>query len=208
VLNNAAAVALCGNKLSFFRHANERLLQGFIPDWTESRTQAQLMSDAGHKVVCRTVLTGHSGNGIIIVEPGQQVPQAPLYTKYQKKTAEYRVHLGRLRGGGVGTIDFQRKVRDPDREPTDWNVRSHQNGFIYIRNSRDGTPLTMPDRVFEAAREVFNASGLSFGAVDVIYHQSGTTEPGRAWVLEINTAPGLEGTTVTNYNNFIRENFL
>jgi glutathione synthase/RimK-type ligase-like ATP-grasp enzyme len=39
------------------------------------------------------------------------------------------------------------------------------------------------------------ASGLDFGAVDVIWNE----RQQRAYVLEINSAPGLEGTTIDDY---------
>ena len=42
--------------------------------------------------------------------------------------------------------------------------------------------------------------GLDFGAVDVIYNGHSN----RAYVLEINTAPGLTGTTLDNYAAALR----
>ena len=38
-------------------------------------------------------------------------------------------------------------------------------------------------------------SGLTFGAIDVIWNE----HQQKAFVLEINTAPGIEGTTVEKY---------
>ena len=40
--------------------------------------------------------------------------------------------------------------------------------------------------------------GLDFGAVDVIWNE----HESKAYVLEINTAPGLEGSTVEDYKEF------
>jgi D-alanine-D-alanine ligase-like ATP-grasp enzyme len=45
---------------------------------------------------------------------------------------------------------------------------------------------------------------LDFGAVDVIWNE----KQQRAYVLEVNTAPGLEGQTVDDYARGIKENFL
>jgi len=39
------------------------------------------------------------------------------------------------------------------------------------------------------------ALGLDFGAVDIVYNENDN----KAYVLEINTAPGLSGTTLEKY---------
>jgi D-alanine-D-alanine ligase-like ATP-grasp enzyme len=42
---------------------------------------------------------------------------------------------------------------------------------------------------------------LDFGAVDVIYNRA----QDKAYVLEVNTAPGLEGSTLDNYVEAIQK---
>jgi len=191
LLNRPEYVRRAGNKLEFFslerepRH-NTDLFPRF-PEWT---TDPQVAHRWDSTIVCRTVLTGHSGRGIIIVERGENIPNAPLYTRYVKKSAEFRVHIVK---GAI--IDVQRKIRDPDREPTDWRVRSHDNGFIYVR-----TGFVVPADVREQAGRAFVVSQLDFGAVDVLWNEA----QGQAYVLEINTAPGLEGTTIEKYAEAFR----
>jgi len=189
-INGPSAVSVVGNKLSFFQLNHTARLPAFgtTRDWALNEIRN------GGVVVCRTSLTGHSGRGIIIAEVEHQLVDAPLYTRYVKKQSEYRIHIVR---GEV--VDVQRKIRDPDREPTNWRVRSHQNGFIYVR---DGFELPSDCRV--QALLAFEVSGLDFGAVDVVWNE----HEERAYVLEINTAPGLTGTTVTNYAEAFREHFL
>jgi D-alanine-D-alanine ligase-like ATP-grasp enzyme len=51
------------------------------------------------------------------------------------------------------------------------------------------------DIVDNAALGAVSALGLDFGAVDVKCNRQGT----RAAVLEVNTAPGLQGTTLRKY---------
>lgn len=183
IINNPSKVSVNANKLSCFK-----LWQGkvSVPEWT---TDKKIAASWKSSVVCRHLLTSHSGNGIEIVEAGENIPNAPLYTKYIKKQSEYRVHIVR---GEV--IDLQRKIRDPDREPTNWQVRSHDNGFIYVRNN-----LQAPKSVTEEAMKAFKASGLDFGAFDVIVDKFQ-----KSYVLEVNCAPGIEGVTVTNYANAFR----
>lgn len=185
VLNRPNAVAVAANKRTFFNHvgAGCRL----VPNTTDRGVAAGW----GTKVVVRHVLNGHSGEGIEIVEPGVDIPVAPCYTKYIVKESEWRIHIV---AGQV--IDAVRKIRDPDHvgEPN-WAVRSHANGFIFARNS--GTPSEDVVRQAVAAME---AVGLDFGAVDVMVSKPTRTNPERlAYVLEINTAPGLEGQTVESY---------
>jgi len=78
-------------------------------------------------------------------------------------------------------------------------VRNHANGFIYQRIG-----FNPPPGVIDTALKVFdNIEGLDFGAVDVIYNK----HYDRAWVLEINTAPGLVGSTVKDYANYFTASF-
>ena len=142
------------------------------------------------KLVCRTNLTGHAGDGIVIVEDGVDIPDAPLYTEYVRSHSEWRVHVA---FGKV--IDVTRKIRDPEQTPRDWNVRTHANGFIFARNSGE-----CPQAVKDEAVKAVEALALDFAGVDclwTIYH-----EP---CVLEVNSAPGLEGTTLRAYTDAFQQ---
>lgn len=188
VMNYVMPVSMAANKLECF----QALLKGEVKtvEWTLDKAKAQEWLDKEYTVVARTILTGHSGNGIIIVEKGEELPDAPLYTKYIYKEKEYRVHVV-----GDGVVDTQRKIKDPKQEVKTWKVRSHANGFIYARNGI--TPDAARDELAVAA---VKAVGLHFGAVDIIQDKKGTY-----YVLEINTAPGLEGQTVELYAQAFRD---
>jgi hypothetical protein len=198
-LNKAEIVECFGNKLqAFLRWTNDPVHTDLprIPEYTTSRGEAAGWKQAGLKVVCRGTLTGHSGAGITIVEGHAELPHVPLYVKYIPKDSEYRVHIFNNE-----VIDVQRKVRDPNREVSDWKVRSHQNGFIYVRSGSNGLYKdTAPSDVLEQAKKALASSGLTFGAVDVIWNNARNC----AYVLEVNTAPGLEGQTVGVYADAIR----
>lgn len=193
VLNAPQRVRAMSNKRTFFELMEIQDVR--IPEWTTDAGTALnwLAQDRNARIVERHTLNGHSGAGIRIVQNRLDMQQAPLYTKYIPKKAEYRVHFA---GGQI--IDVQRKIRDPNREPTNWHVRSHDNGFIFVRN---GVQDAMPHDVLEQASIIANVSGLDFGAVDVIYNES----RGMAYVLEVNTAPGLTGETVNSYANYFRQ---
>lgn len=185
------------NKRNFLHCMREAGLENIIPQfWTDRADIPAEIFERDGKVVCRTVLAGHSGEGIIIANTAEELVDAPLYTKYIKKQDEYRIHVG-LRDGEPIVISMQRKARREAHDNPNWQVRNHANGFVYVRGD-----VNPPERVIEAAKRCLQASGLDFGAVDVIYNQ----HQARAYVLEINTAPGLEGQTVVDYANFFRGN--
>jgi len=189
---NGMKVSDVSNKLNFFK-----LIEGedYAPKfWVD---KAEIPDDA-YPVVCRTILNGHSGSGISIADDMAGIVSAPLYVQYLKKKEEYRVHCGRTLQGVV-VISSQRKARRlsvPDDE-VNWKVRNLAGGFVYVRHG-----FTVPTKVQEAALKAFEKTGLDFGAVDVIWNENNQ----KAYVLEVNTAPGLEGTTVEDYKKFFMEN--
>ena len=191
VLNPSVAIQTCTDKRNFFIWAKAECDE-IIPNyWTNKSDIPSSVFDMDGMVVARTVLAGHSGAGISIARSLEEIVDAPLYTLYVKKKDEYRIHVGR--GGSI--ISVQRKARKLFHENPNWLVRNHANGFVYVR---DG--VNPPEQVMAAAVQVFASSGLDFGAVDVIWNEAQE----RAYVLEINTAPGLEGQTVQDYAAYFK----
>lgn len=199
VLNPPNAIRIASNKLTFFqtvsRH-NERL----VPPWTADHKVAMDWIGNNHTICARTVLNGHSAAGLVVLDRNnpREFVRAPLYTRYVFKDEEYRVHIAM---GEV--IDIQRKVlrkeyadRHQRREiEINWKVRNLDNGFIYQKNN-----IHPAESVTQVALEAMRHTGLDFGAVDVIWSR----KDGRSYVLEINTAPGLAGTTVDSYAEVFR----
>lgn len=190
-LNKPKAIATASNKLRAFDVMKKAGVQ--VPQFATSMTG---VSWKGPTVV-RHKLTGHSGEGIEIVESAADLPKnAPLYVEYIKKEHEFRIHVGRAEGQAK-IIAIQRKARDkavPDAS-VDWKVRSHANGFIFVRGDANPHPTVLTEAVNALA-----AIGLDFGAVDVIWNM----KESKAYVLEINTAPGLEGQTIDDYASFFK----
>lgn len=190
ILNRPDCVRLASNKLHFFKCAStdDRIN---LPPFTESKEEAL---EWGRTIVARQKLTGHSGEGIVLCEPDEELVEAPLYVKYIPKKEEYRVHVF---NGKV--VDVQRKARrnDVHKNDVNWRVRNHGNGFIFARNEERAKPADLERQAILAVE----VCGLDFGAVDLIYNEHLDT----VYVLEINTAPGLEGQTLTNYTNLIKE---
>lgn len=187
VINMPEAVRRASDKLEFFGNAQCR-----VPEWTTDYHTAREWWGNGDIVVERHVLNGNSGQGIRLASVATEeiVTAAPLYTKYVPKRHEYRIHVF---NGEV--MDVQRKARRQDvpDDQVDWRIRNNDNGFIFARN--EGALGEVPADVLEQARRAVNNLGLDFGAADVIFNE----HRGEAYVLEVNTAPGLTGTTLENY---------
>ena len=165
-----------------------------IPEFTTDRSVAQEWVESGGHVIARTLLRASQGRGIVLAGPEgseitavRQVPAAPLYVRYAKKADEYRVHVA---FGEV--VDVQQKKRrlEVEDDKVNWQIRNAHNGWVFARDS-----VVAPDCVLAAAVSAVSALGLDFGAVDIGYN----VKQNSAAVYEVNTAPGLEGTTLETY---------
>lgn len=178
------------NKLEFFQQVsfwNDKASedqQVSIPEWTTSFIEAETW---GTTYLARFTLNGHSGQGIKIIEPndGNTHLLAPLYVQYKKKRHEYRVHIF---NGEV--IDVTQKKKRKGFENVNTKIRNHQNGWVYCREN-----IEEPHDLRTQAVNAMSAVGLNFGAVDIIWNE----KENKCYVLEINSAPGLVGTTLEKY---------
>jgi glutathione synthase/RimK-type ligase-like ATP-grasp enzyme len=198
VVNSPIHVEVASNKISFFKRLQGKVS---IPEFTTDTKVALEWVKQGKVVLARTKVNASGGFGIRFLEENlDEWVDAPLYTVYKKKKEEYRLHyaFGKL-------ITIQQKVlrktddngKEIDPKTVDFRVRNLSNGFVFKRND-----VNIPADVEKQSRSAFEVSGLHFGAVDVIYNQTEC----RAYVLEINTAPGIEGTTVDEYKQAFMEN--
>jgi hypothetical protein len=195
-LNPVDKIKTASNKLKFFNTMKGAGHETLCPRYFDNSSD---IPDDVYPVLCRTSLSGHSGEGIVIANTPEELVPAPLYVAYVKKQDEYRIHVGKYTNDD-GTpspvvISQQRKARRlavPD-DQVNWQIRNHANGFVYTRGN-----ISPPPAVVEAAITGFMTTGLDFGAVDVIWNE----QQARAYVLEINTAPGLEGQTIADYAAF------
>lgn len=198
LLNELRSVAIARNKLLTFQALQAANVS--IPEFTVSHDTAFDWLTEGIPFLGRRSVTASKGIGIQDYFPEEcednsrrtfDLNPCPLYVKYIKKAAEYRVHVFR---GEIIKIQQKLKRRDFDESQRDTRIRNLSNGYIY------GTPnKEIPPDVFGQGLAAVAALGLDFGAVDVIWNR----HHNRAYVLEINTAPGLEGSTVTAYVNAI-----
>lgn len=188
-INRPQAVYRARDKLACFRKLSE---QG-VPtvEWTDNWALADQWLYDGSPVLLRLTTTGQGGAGIVVVRPDNLPPgriaDAPLYTKYFKAKHEARVHVVN------GQTLAQKKRRREGVEPN--MVRNHANGYVYCTGN-----FTCPANVVDVAKRAVAALELEFGAVDLLY-----TNDGEVRVLEVNSAPGLEGSTLDWYADRFRE---
>lgn len=188
VLNSPESVSKASCKLASFKAMREAGV--VVPSFTTERQEVTALLEKGKTIVARTILRGHSGAGIVVIDPGQEVVAAPLYVEYVPKKEEYRIHVF---NGEV--VDIQRKARKKDvpDDQVNWKVRNLANGFIFARG--EDALGNVPQDVLDQAVKAVASLGLDFGAADVIYND----KQKKAYVLEVNTAPGLSGSTLDGY---------
>ncbi len=171
---------LHGNKLTSFK-AFELKGVSHVP-YTTSKENAQAWLKEGATVFARTV-SGQSGSGIHIVNPGEVLPDMPLFTKYVPKRKEFRVHVVK---GEV--IDVQQKKLKKGEKPS--KICNHDNHYVFCHED-----VIEPAGLRELGIAAVAATGLQFGAVDIIWNET----QNRCYVLEVNSAPGLCDTTCQKY---------
>ena len=190
IINNPTSVRTAVNKhLAFLKMLESQIS---IPEFTTDYNVAKEWVEDGGTVIVRNILNGHSGQGIIVVQNVDDLPRnSPLYVKYFNGKNEFRVHVF---NGQV--IDYiQKKQRSGMEEGADKFVRSYEKGWVFCRSD-----IIHSDLVKQEAIKAVRSLGLDFGAVDIRANGDCT----KVKVLEVNTAPALSGTTLTNYVNAIR----
>lgn len=187
-LNNPSKVVNCVEKIKAFQ-----LFAGADvphPAWTFHGSIARQWLDAGHTILARATSTGMMGRGISLLNnPRQQIPEAEFYTKHIMHTDEYRVHVfkGML-------VNLGKKVQ----------LRPNANMMVRNADERDWDfehVETAPYPVIQAGIAAVEALGLDFGAADVGFR----ARDNKAYVFEVNSAPGVGHNTITKFANVFRQ---
>ena len=160
-----------------------------VPFTTSGSIAREWIEEEDDIVYCRTLSRASQGRGIVIAKEPDDMVSAPLYTKYVEASREVRVHVFKGR-----VIDFaqKRKLSSESREERGFEgdpdvfIRNLDNGWIFAR-----LDVEVPDSAKQVAIDAVEALGLDFGAVDMLVDPD--------VVLEVNSSPGLEGTTLERY---------
>jgi len=161
-----------------------------FPWFSESKEDArEMMEKYIPSILCRLTLKGQEGHGIVIADTPDQLVDAPVYVEYQEKTIEYRVNL--LSGStGIKVINVREKRRKNGFEGGEPRIRNVENGYVYcIPRGK------VPDAIIDTAISASYVTDSNIVGVDVAYN----AKTGRHFLLEVNSAPSMEGVTVADY---------
>jgi len=161
------------------------------PEYTMDRTVAVNWLGDGNVVFARTLTRASEGKGIVVAETVDQLVNAPVYTKYMKKKREFRVHIFKDK---VVQIVEKRK-RSGWNDPRDTRIRNTANGYVFCRDLLSPAP----DGLAELALRASKVTQSDFKGVDVGYNE----KKNELFVIEVNSAPGIEGSNVNDYVNAI-----
>lgn len=188
VINPPVAQYLAANKIHAFAMMRDANVES-IPNTTSQQEASRWLAE-GSTVVARGTVTGSGGAGIRVVRPTEVLPLVPLYTKFVPSVREYRVHVI---GGATLPARKAKRNNAPEQE---FPIRNHGDTWVFQYTIPEKVPV--PELVLTLAKRAINAVSLDFGAVDILYEGNG-----RARVLEINTAPGLDHTVAEEF--YVRE---
>lgn len=190
ILNSPSAVAVASNKLKALVKMKAEGVN--VPDFTTDINVARTWIEEERIVLCRTLLRANSGKGIVIAKELDDLVSAPLYVKYVRKEKEYRLHV--FRGQVIDVIEKRRRSGFQENNNYSKYIRSCDAGWVFCRDN-----VTVSEDARAQALAAVSTLGLDFGAVDIVINK----KDNKAVVLEVNTAPGLTGTTVTRYKDAI-----
>lgn len=191
VLNKPEAVKVASNKLTALTKMQEAGIN--VPEFTNDIEVAKKWIEKDRIVLCRKLLRANSGRGIVIAKTNEELVPAPLYVKYIRKEHEYRVHV--FNGMVIDYVEKKRKKGFKENTVYNKYIRSYEQGWIFARDN-----VKMPEAVQNVATAAVDCLGLDFGAVDIVLDRKGNPV-----VLEVNTSPGLQGTTLNSYKKAIKE---
>lgn len=141
----------------------------------------------------RHKLRASGGRGIEVLRTQEEIDacKAPLLVRYIKKSVELRIHV--VMGEAI-FLQFKRRDSTAQQEADDRLIRNHDNGWVFCPRGLHEAPVGSVDAAIAAVR----ALGLDFGAVDIVIDR----DNGKPYVLEVNTAPGLQSPTLLGAYSF------
>jgi hypothetical protein len=162
-------------------------------EFTTSLQEAQKWFANGEVVFGRLLLNASCGDGIVVFNPSVEQEQwvhCPVYTKYKKKKREFRVHV--FKDKVVAIVEKKRKSGWNGQQDT--KIRNLANGYVFCQET-DLTQNDLEHRITNLALAAAKVSGSDFKGVDLGYNE----KQDDLLVIEVNSAPGVEGSNVDKY---------
>lgn len=163
-------------------------------EYTTDDQQAHVWLHEGHTVFGRKLLNASCGKGIVVLDPeANGLDHCPVYTKYKKKKREFRVHV--FQDTVVRVVE--KKLRTDWDGPKNSKIRNLANGYVFCSCENE------PEGLRELALKAAPVVGSDFKGVDIGYNEL----KNELFVIEVNSAPGMEGTNISAYAQAITEKY-
>lgn len=146
-------------------------------------------------VIGRMLTRSSEGKGIVIHEPGlgNFTMNCPVYTQYKKKKKEFRVHI--FKDQVVQVLEKRRKT-NWQGDKSDTKIRNTANGYVFCSSG-----VVEPDGIRDLALKASKVTSSDFKGVDIGYNE----KKNELFVIEVNSAPGIEGSNVQRYVDVIKQ---
>jgi glutathione synthase/RimK-type ligase-like ATP-grasp enzyme len=193
MLNNPANVCLATDKYACMHRFDRHVVSIPTSFYTKGGAKDYLELNAEGIIYCRTILNGSKGAGIVIANSVDELVDAQLYTVgITGKRREYRVHVF----NGKVIHQQQKKRRDGWKDNPNYSdtVRNLNGGWVFAIKD-----VEVSEAVKVESIKAVQALGLDFGGVDIVEDANGGV-----YVIEVNTACGLHGTTIDKYCEAIK----
>lgn len=182
-VNKVSAINRASNKLRAFEIFRENGIR--IPEIRKTTESARELFAHGQNIVLARSKIHRAGNDIVVVTSSEllQYVYADFFVQYIESVKEYRVHVYRNKIIRVGE-------KIPVAPIKSTIIKSRPNGWHIEYLPRGNRPISL----LNDARIAVSSLGLDFGVVDMIIDSDR-----RAFVLEVNTGPGLDDTGIRIY---------
>ena len=178
------------DKLSQYKWFEQNNIKSL--SYTTDITVAKEWLEEGNTVFGRKLLNASCGKGIVVMDKPEDFQPCPVYTLYKKKKREFRVHVFK---GTVVNVTEKRRRKDFEGQQ-DTKIRNLANGYVFCQ-----TVENEPEGLRELALSAANVCASDFRGVDIGYNE----KKDELFVIEVNSAPGIQGTNLTKYIAAIKE---
>lgn len=144
----------------------------------------------------RTLLNASCGKGIVVynspsdfIRTGDPVR---VWTQYKKKKREFRVHV--FKDQVVAVVE--KKRRSGYEGQRDTKIRNLANGYVFCQ-----TVVNEPTGLRDLALAAAKVTQSHFKGVDIGYNE----QKDDLFVIEVNSAPGMQGSNIEAYANAVME---
>ena len=155
--------------------------------FTTSQEQASAWIADGQTVMARCLTRASEGRGLVVLDKEKPWVVAPVYTLYRKKKREFRVHV--FKDQVVQVLEKRRKS-NWQGDKSDTKIRNTANGYVFCSGD-----VIEPPGIRELAVQASAVTTSDFKGVDIGFNE----KLNELFVIEVNSAPGIEGSNVSRY---------